>query len=125
MMNRIPGRRDTDRILGKLVLGLMLAYWLWMLFDLVTHPVTAGPNAGGPGFRWLSALTGITTVLTALFVMRRVPGNLVGPLLLLWGVGATGWSLRSAGCGGMTGVTPLTLYRDWVVQTAQKWGMGL
>ena len=95
MMNRIPGRRDTDRILGKLVLGLMLAYWLWMLFDLVTHPVTAGPNAGGPGFRWLSALTGITTVLTALFVMRRVPGNLVGPLLLLWGVGATGWSLRS------------------------------
>jgi hypothetical protein len=25
----------------------------------------------------------------------------------------------------MTGVTPLTLYRDWIVQTAQKWGVGL
>jgi hypothetical protein len=95
MITQVPGRRDTHRILASLVLGLFLAYWLWMLFDLVTHPVTAGPNAGGPGFRWLSALTGITTVLTALFVMRRVPGNLVGPLLLLWGVGATGWSLRS------------------------------
>jgi hypothetical protein len=82
-------------MLANLVLGLFLAYWLWMLFDLATHPVAAGPNAGGPGFRWLSALTGITTVLTAIFVMRRAPGNLVGPLLLLWGVGATGWSLRS------------------------------
>jgi hypothetical protein len=25
----------------------------------------------------------------------------------------------------MTGVTPLTLYRDWIMQTAQKWGAGL
>jgi len=95
MITQVPGRRDTTRILANLVLGLFLAYWVWMLADLVTHPMTAGPNAGGPGFRWLSALTGITTVLTALFVMRRAPGNLVGPLLLLWGIGATGWSLRS------------------------------
>jgi secreted trypsin-like serine protease len=43
-------------------------------------------------------------------------------------VGVVSWSTGpngAAGCGGMTGVTPLTLYRDWVVQTAQKWGMGL
>jgi secreted trypsin-like serine protease len=43
-------------------------------------------------------------------------------------VGVVSWSTGpngSAGCGGMTGVTPLTLYRDWVLQTAQKWGMGL
>ncbi len=43
-------------------------------------------------------------------------------------VGVVSWSTGpngSAGCGGMTGVTPLTLYRDWVVQTAAKWGMGL
>jgi secreted trypsin-like serine protease len=47
-----------------------------------------------------------------------------GPLI----VGVVSWSTGpngSAGCGGMTGVTPLTLYRDWVVQTATKWGMGL
>jgi hypothetical protein len=25
----------------------------------------------------------------------------------------------------MTGVTPLTLYRDWVAQTARQWGMPL
>ena len=43
-------------------------------------------------------------------------------------VGVVSWSTGpngSAGCGGMTGVTPLTLYRDWIVQTAQKWGVGL
>jgi len=43
-------------------------------------------------------------------------------------VGVVSWSTGpngTAGCGGMTGVTPLTLYRDWIVQTAQKWGAGL
>lgn len=47
-----------------------------------------------------------------------------GPVI----VGVVSWSTGpngSAGCGGLTGVTPLTLYRDWVVQTVQKWGMGL
>ena len=47
-----------------------------------------------------------------------------GPMI----VGVVSWSTGpngSAGCGGMTGVTPLTLYRDWIVQTAQKWGVGL
>jgi hypothetical protein len=47
-----------------------------------------------------------------------------GPMI----VGVVSWSTGpngSAGCGGMTGVTPLTLYQDWIVQTAQKWGAGL
>ena len=41
-------------------------------------------------------------------------------------VGVVSWSTganTSAGCGGLTGVTPLTLYRDWVVQTARGWGV--
>jgi len=79
----------------KLLLWIALAFWVWMLIDLVTHPLTAGQNEGGNLFRWLSGLTGLFTVLTALFIMRRVPGNPVGLLLFLWGVGATGWSLRS------------------------------
>jgi secreted trypsin-like serine protease len=47
-----------------------------------------------------------------------------GPVI----IGVVSWSTgpnSAAGCGGMTGVTPLTLYRDWVAQTAAKWGMGL
>jgi secreted trypsin-like serine protease len=40
-------------------------------------------------------------------------------------VGVISWSTgpnSAAGCGGLTGVTPLTLYRDWIVQTARQWG---
>jgi hypothetical protein len=43
-------------------------------------------------------------------------------------IGVVSWSTGpngSAGCGGLTGVTPLTLYRDWLVQTARQWGTGL
>jgi hypothetical protein len=43
-------------------------------------------------------------------------------------IGVVSWSTGpngSAGCGGLTGVTPLTLYRDWILQTARQWGVGL
>ena len=43
-------------------------------------------------------------------------------------IGVVSWSTGpngSAGCGGLTGVTPLTLYRDWLVQTARQGGAGL
>jgi secreted trypsin-like serine protease len=41
--------------------------------------------------------------------------------VISWSTGPNG----SAGCGGLTGVTPLTLYRDWVLQTARQWGYAL
>jgi hypothetical protein len=40
-------------------------------------------------------------------------------------VGVVSWSTgpnNSDGCGGLTGVTPLTLYKDWIVKTARGWG---
>ncbi|MGX4774642.1 S1 family peptidase [Bradyrhizobium guangdongense] len=43
-------------------------------------------------------------------------------------VGVISWSTGpngAAGCGGLTGVTPLTLYRDWLLQTARSWGAAL
>ena len=43
-------------------------------------------------------------------------------------VGGVSWSTGpndTAGCGGLTGVTPLTLYRDWIVQTARRLGSAL
>jgi secreted trypsin-like serine protease len=43
-------------------------------------------------------------------------------------VGVVSWSTgpnNTDGCGGLTGVTPLTLYRDWIVRTARGWGAGL
>jgi Trypsin len=43
-------------------------------------------------------------------------------------VGVVSWSTgpnAAGGCGGLTGVTPLTLYRDWIVGTARQWGVAL
>lgn len=43
-------------------------------------------------------------------------------------IGVVSWSTaanNAAGCGGLTGVTPLTLYRDWVEKTARDWGAKL
>jgi secreted trypsin-like serine protease len=42
-----------------------------------------------------------------------------GPLVL----GVVSWSTGpedTEGCGGLTGVTPLLLYRDWIIDTARK-----
>jgi hypothetical protein len=43
-------------------------------------------------------------------------------------VGVVSWSTganNSAGCGGLTGVTPLTIYRDWILQTVRGWGVAM
>jgi secreted trypsin-like serine protease len=54
-------------------------------------------------------------------VFEDKPG---GPVI----IGVVSWSTgpnAAAGCGGLTGVTPLTLYRDWILQTARQWGSAL
>jgi secreted trypsin-like serine protease len=43
-------------------------------------------------------------------------------------IGVVSWSTgaqNSAGCGGLTGVTPLTSYRDWILATARAWGVSI
>ena len=37
--------------------------------------------------------------------------------VISWATGAG----RTSGCGGLTGVTPLTLYREWILRTANAW----
>ncbi len=49
------------------------------------------------------------------------PGGPVIVGVVSWSTGPNG----SAGCGGLTGITPLTLYRDWILQTAGRWGFVL
>ena len=48
-----------------------------------------------------------------------------GPLAV---IGVVSWStgpVSSDGCGGLTGVTPLALYRGWIVETAGKMGSAI
>jgi len=43
-------------------------------------------------------------------------------------IGVVSWSTgpnMTAGCGGLTGVTPITLYRAWIVETARRLGSPL
>ena len=54
-------------------------------------------------------------------VFEDKPGGPVIVGVVSWSTGPNG----TAGCGGMTGVTPLTLYRDWILQTARQWGSAL
>ena len=81
----------------RIFAGISLVYYAWMMFDLVTHPFSPGNNPVLLPFlfRWLSALAGTFTVVMALYILRRVRGNINGLLLLLFGVGAAGWSLRT------------------------------
>jgi hypothetical protein len=54
-------------------------------------------------------------------VLQQQNGRSVVIGVISWSTGAK----NTAGCGGLTGVTPLTLYRDWILQTAKAWGAGL
>jgi Trypsin len=54
-------------------------------------------------------------------VFEDQPGGPAIIGVISWSTGPNG----AAGCGGLTGVTPLTLYRDWIVQTASSWGFAL
>ncbi|EHR06473.1 secreted trypsin-like serine protease [Bradyrhizobium sp. WSM471] len=54
-------------------------------------------------------------------VFEDKPNGAVLVGIISWSTGPNG----AAGCGGLTGVTPLTLYRDWILQTARSWGAAL
>lgn len=51
-------------------------------------------------------------------VFEDQQGQLVLAGVISWSTGPN----MTAGCGGITGVTPLSLYRDWIVQTVHGWG---
>jgi secreted trypsin-like serine protease len=79
------------------------------LFDVATRNLRAGLGActgdsGGPAFEAASE-AGI--------------GQVIG--IVSWTTAAR----DEEGCGGLTGVTPLLLYRDWIVDTARKFNSPL
>ena len=77
----------------------------------LVDPATQGARDG------LSACTGDSGAP----VFEEQPSGPVIVGVVSWSTGAN----NAAGCGGLTGVTPLTLYRDWIVQTARQWGFVL
>ena len=77
----------------------------------LVDPAGQGKKAG------LGACTGDSGA--AVFEDQAGTPTIIG--VVSWSTGPNG----SAGCGGLTGVTPLTLYRDWILSTARQWGFAL
>jgi hypothetical protein len=74
----------------------------------LADPATRGERAG------LGACTGDSGAPA--FVERDGAYAVIG--VVSWSTGPAG----SAGCGGLTGVTPLSLHRAWIVETARRMG---
>jgi hypothetical protein len=74
----------------------------------LVDPATKGERSG------LGACTGDSGAP----VFRDIGGKLMVAGVVSWSTGPN----NSAGCGGLTGVTPLTRYRGWVVEQAAKMG---
>jgi hypothetical protein len=74
----------------------------------LVDPATKGVSAG------LGACTGDSGAP----VFRSLAGRFTLVGVVTWATGPG----NSAGCGGLTGVTPLTLYGEWITQTAKKLG---
>lgn len=77
----------------------------------LTDPATRGERSG------LGACTGDSGAP----VLRNLAGTLAVIGIVSW---STGPGL-SEGCGGLTGVTPMTRYRAWIVDQASKMGHSL
>src|SRR5439155_3128507 len=77
----------------------------------LVDPVTKGERPG------LGACTGDSGAP----VFRDIAGRLAVIGVVSWSTGPN----NSDGCGGLTGVTPLVRYRDWIMQTAAKLGSAL
>lgn len=77
----------------------------------LVDPLTGGKRAG------LGACTGDSGAP----VFEDQSGHAVVVGVVSWSTGPN----LTAGCGGMTGVTPLSLYRDWILQTARRLGSAL
>ena len=93
------------------VAGLVAAGQPGTLQIRLVDPVGQGTRQG------LGACTGDSG--GPMFEDRQGAPAIVG--VISWSTGPNG----SAGCGGLTGVTPLTLYRDWILHTARQWGFAL
>jgi secreted trypsin-like serine protease len=74
-----------------------------------------------PATRNESAGLGACTGDSGAPAFERSDGRLAVVGVVSWSTGAK----NSAGCGGLTGITPLARYRDWIVDTARRLGSPL
>jgi hypothetical protein len=80
----------------RLVSGLALALCGLALVDFLLHPLAKDAIFHSTLFRVVVMLALVPlTLLAGFLIIRRVPGNIVGPLLLVWSGTVAYWSLRA------------------------------
>ena len=117
------GTRFTIAGIGVTVRGNGKSAGVVRSADLVAtgRPGTLPIRLVDPATNGVSAGLGACTGDSGGPVFEEQQGRQVVIGVVDWSTGPNG----SDGCGGLTGVTPLTLYRDWIVQTARQWGSTL
>jgi secreted trypsin-like serine protease len=117
------GNRFTIAGIGVTVRGNGKSAGVVRSADLAAtgHPGTLQIRLVDPATNGVSAGLGACTGDSGGPVFEDQQGRQVVIGVVDWSTGPNG----SDGCGGLTGVTPLTLYRDWIVQTARQWGSTL
>jgi hypothetical protein len=77
------------------IAGLALLMDGLALVDFLSHPMAMGYDFHPPLFRAVVVLVLVPlTLLVAFLIIRRVPGNVVGPLLIVWSGSVAFYSLR-------------------------------
>src|SRR5664279_287356 len=80
---------------GFLVFSLI--YYAAIMVDLAIHPMAPGLDFDGSVAildRFIEAFIGTLVLVIGIFIMRRVPANRIGPLMVIYGVGTAGWATR-------------------------------
>jgi hypothetical protein len=95
MMFKAVPRDPLYRFTAALIVPALVFYGIFA-YDVFTHPASPGSWDGTPLFRWLCVLVyAPVTMAFGAFIMRRVPHNVIGVLLILWGVQNAAWSIRT------------------------------
>src|ERR1700744_5471090 len=117
------GNRFTIAGIGVTVRGNGKSAGVVRSADLVAtgHPGTLQIRLFDPATNGNSAGLGACTGDSGGPVFEQQQGKPVLIGMIDWSTGPNG----SDGCGGLTGVVPLTLYRDWIVQTTKQGGLAL
>ncbi len=80
---------------GFLVFSLI--YYAAIMVDLAIYPMVPGLDFDGSVAildRFIEAFLGTLVLVIGIFIMRRVPTNRIGPLLIIYGVSTAGWATR-------------------------------
>lgn len=91
-----PHGRTTLFFRLMLVLTLIhVGLFVWLSIDYLFHPLEIGLSGSSPlGRAFYALLVAPVTVVVGILILRHSRGNVVGLLLIIWGIGASVGSAR-------------------------------